>query len=377
MRTTDTATRPDTIPIGRAMLLAAGVSVVFALAVSAAVYLSMLDHGHSFPRMFGWQLSNWAYWALLAPLVLKTGERLGGPRPAPLDLALWLLAGAALIALHATMAALVTVSVRPFYPLESGTFAGALLGQLPSTVIIDMLVIGILLATGSAYAARRRARQLDIRESRLEAALARAQLDALRLEIQPHFLFNTLNSVSALIRLKQHDGALRMLIGLSDLLRAAVDQPKDQLVALTSEIDFVKRYVDLQGVRFADRLEVRYEIAEDCTGLAVPTFLLQPLVENALRHGAAPQPGRCQVEIGASADSGRLRLWVADDGAGLRQDFDLTQHAGTGLSNTRSRLAQIYGAAATFEVRAGKAAGTIVEIAFPASTPLTAPAAAT
>ena len=238
-------------------------------------------------------------------------------------------------------------------------------------------MLGILIAGGSAYAARRRARQLDLRESRLEAALARAQLDALRLEIQPHFLFNTLNSVSALIRLKEHDNALRMLIGLSDLLRAAVDQPKDQLVALTAELDFVRRYVDLQRVRFADRLDVRYDIADDCAGLAVPTFLLQPLVENALRHGAAPRPGMCHVEIGAKADSGRLRLWVTDDGAGLPRDFDLERHAGTGLSNTRSRLAQLYGAAATFEVRAGNAAGTIVEIAFPASTPLTVPAAAT
>ena len=377
MGTTAASAHADTLPIGRAMLLAAGVATVLALAVSAAVYLSMLHHGHSFARMFGWQLGNWGFWALLAPLVLKTGERLGGQRTARLDVALWLLAGLALIAMHALVAATVTVSLRPFYPLESGTFTGALLGQLPSMVIIDLLVLGILLATGSAYAARRRARQLDLRESRLEAALARAQLDALRLEIQPHFLFNTLNSVSALIRLKEHDNALRMLIGLSDLLRAAVDQPKDQLVALTSEIDFVKRYVDLQRVRFADRLDVRYEISEDCTGLAVPTFLLQPLVENALRHGAAPQTGRCHVEIGATADSGRLRLWVADDGAGLRQDFDLARHAGTGLSNTRSRLAQIYGAAATFEVRAGHAAGTIVEIAFPASTPMAVPAAAT
>ena len=372
-----TGEHADSLPIGRAMLLATGIAVVLALAVSAAVYLSMLHHGHSFVRMFGWQLGNWGYWALLAPLVLKTGERLGGPRPAPLDLALWFLAGLAIIAMHAVVAATVTVYLRPFYPLASGTFTGAILGQVPSLLIIDVMAIGILLATGSAYAARRRARQLDLRESRLEAALARAQLDALRLEIQPHFLFNTLNSVSALIRLKEHDNALRMLIGLSDLLRAAVDQPKDQLVALTSEIDFVKRYVDLQRVRFADRLDVRYEIGEDCTGLAVPTFLLQPIVENALRHGAAPQTQRCHVEIGASADSGRLRLWVADDGAGLPQDFDLTRHAGTGLSNTRSRLAQLYGAAATLEVRAGKAAGTIVEIAFPASTPLAAPAAAT
>jgi two-component system, LytTR family, sensor kinase len=366
------------LPVGRAMLLAGGVAVVLALAVSASVYLSMLNHGHSFARMFGWQIGNWGYWALLAPLVLKAGERLGGGQVARLDLALWTLAGLALMALHATVTAAFTVTVQPFYPIDNTRpFVDALVGQLPSLVVIDTLVLGILLASGSAYGARQRARQLDLRESRLEAALARAQLDALRLEIQPHFLFNTLNSVSALIRLKEHDNALRMLIGLSDLLRAAVDQPKDQLVALTAELDFVRRYVDLQRVRFADRLDVRYEIAEDCAGLAVPTFLLQPLVENALRHGAAPRPGMCHLEIGASADSGRLRLWVTDDGAGLPRDFDLDRHAGTGLSNTRSRLSQLYGAAATFEVRAGKAAGTIVEIAFPASTPLAVTAPAT
>ena len=365
------------MPLGRATLLAVSVAVLLALAVSVSVYLSMLHHGHSFARMFGWQLGNWGYWALLAPLVLRAGERLGsGPLPR-FDLALWALAGLGLLALHATVAAASTVLMQPFFPLDSNTFTGALIGQLPSLVVIDVLMLGILIAGGSAYAARRRARQLDLRESRLEAALARAQLDALRLEIQPHFLFNTLNSVSALIRLKEHDNALRMLIGLSDLLRAAVDQPKDQLVALTAELDFVRRYVDLQRVRFADRLDVRYDIADDCAGLAVPTFLLQPLVENALRHGAAPRPGMCHVEIGAKADSGRLRLWVTDDGAGLPRDFDLERHAGTGLSNTRSRLAQLYGAAATFEVRAGNAAGTIVEIAFPASTPLTIPAAAT
>ena len=367
----------DTLPLGRATLLAVSVAVLLALAVSVSVYLSMLHHGHSFARMFGWQLGNWGYWALLAPLVLRAGERLGsGPLPR-FDLALWALAALGLLALHATVAAASTVLMQPFFPLDSNTFTGALIGQLPSLVVIDVLMLGILIAGGSAYAARRRARQLDLRESRLEAALARAQLDALRLEIQPHFLFNTLNSVSALIRLKEHDNALRMLIGLSDLLRAAVDQPKDQLVALTAELDFVRRYVDLQRVRFADRLDVRYDIADDCASLAVPTFLLQPLVENALRHGAAPRAGMCHVEIGAKADSGRLRLWVTDDGAGLPLDFDLERHAGTGLSNTRSRLAQLYGAAASFEVRAGNAAGTIVEIAFPASTPLTSPAAAT
>jgi two-component system, LytTR family, sensor kinase len=367
----------EAFPIRRTLPMALGVAVLLALAVSASVYLSMRGHGHSFARMFFGQLGNWGYFALVAPAVLRAGARMGLDRFTRTRLARCGLLGLAIIAANAVVAAALTVAVRPFYPLDSGSFTNALLGQLPSVILIDSLLLGILVAGGSAYGAHRRARQLDLRESRLEAALARAQLDALRLEIQPHFLFNTLNSVSALIRLKDHDGALRMLIGLGDLLRTAVDQPRDQFVALDAEIDFVKRYVDLQRVRFADRLEVRYRIGDDCAGLAVPTFLLQPLVENALRHGAAPRPERCHVEIGARADQGRLRLWVADDGAGLPGDFDLDRHAGTGLSNTRSRLAQLYGAAATLDVRSGHAAGTIVEIAFPASTPLTVPAVAT
>ena len=245
-------------------------------------------------------------------------------------------------------------------------------------MVIDTLALGILLASGSAYGARQRARQLDLRESRLEAALARAQLDALRLEIQPHFLFNTLNSVSALIRLKEHDNALRMLIGLSDLLRAAVDQPKDQLVALTAELDFVRRYVDLQRVRFADRLDVRYA---DRRRLRRPGGA----------HVPAPAAGRERAAARGGAAAGRCVIWrsaPAPTAAACASGSPTTApacratstsiaHAGTGLSNTRSRLAQLYGAAATFEVRAGKAAGTIVEIAFPASTPLAATAPAT
>jgi LytS/YehU family sensor histidine kinase len=240
---------------------------------------------------------------------------------------------------------------------------------------MDVFVYSILVVGGSAYAGHRRARQLDLRESRLEAELARAQLHALQLEIQPHFLFNTMNSIAALIRLKDHEGALKMLLGLSDLLRTAVDRPKDQLVTLSAEVEFVKRYIDLQRTRFADRLHVHFQIGEDCHGVTVPTFLLQPIVENALRHGAARQAGTCHVQIGAAADEGRLRLWVRDDGVGLPRNFDIERDAGTGLSNTRSRLAQLYGAAASFDVRAGEAAGTIVEMAFPFSPPLGAAAA--
>ena len=349
----------ETLPIGRSMLLGSGVAIVLALAVAGSVYLSMINHGHSFTRLFGWQLGNWGFWALVSPLVLRLGSRRFS--------AMVLLLGLVLIATHDVITAALTIWIGPFYPLHPGSFVGNLIGQLPSLIVIDGFLYTLLYVGGSAYYHHRRAQQLDLRESRLEAELARAQLHALRLEIQPHFLFNTLNSISALIRLKDHDGAMKMLLGLSDLMRTTVEQPKDHLVTLSAEVEFVKRYVDLQKARFADRLQVHYQIGEDCRDVTVPTFLLQPLVENALRHGAAPRTGACHVHIGASADGDRLRIWVSDDGIGLPSGFDLERDAGTGLSNTRSRLAQLYGAAASFEVRAGDAAGTIVEMAFPFS----------
>jgi LytS/YehU family sensor histidine kinase len=143
-------------------------------------------------------------------------------------------------------------------------------------------------------------------------------------------------------------------------------------VPLAAELDFLQRYVGLQQTRFADRLKVEYLIDEQCRAIPVPTFLLQPLVENAIRHGAAPQAGACRIEIGARCDGSLLRLWVSDDGSGLPPGFDLARHAGTGLTNAQSRLRQIYGAAAVFDVKPGASSGTTIEIAFPSEPSLAA-----
>jgi len=361
--------RGGALPLGPTWLVAGSIATVVTLMVAGTVYLSMLGHGHSFARLLAWQWGSWGFWALASPLALRVGEDLAGTGPWRARLRRPALLGVLLLSANAVIGAAAMVWVVPFHPLPPPTFRAAFLGQFPAFFAIDTLVLGLLLTAGCAYSGVRRARQLDLRESRLEAELARAQLDALRLEIQPHFLFNTLNSISALIRLKDHDGALRMLLGLGDLMRAAVEQPKHHHVPLSEELAFVKRYVDLQRVRFADRLQVSYEVDEDCADLAVPAFMLQPLVENALRHGAAPRPGLCHVRIGARAEHGRLRLWVSDDGVGLPRGFDLERDAGTGLGNTRSRLAQLYGSAATLDVRALPAAGTTVEIAMPAPAP--------
>jgi signal transduction histidine kinase len=342
-------------------------AVFLALTVSGQLYLSMINHGHSFARLFSAELARWLYWPFAAPFVLRLGARLIGPRGLERrQLARAAALGVALIGLHVFFSVPFVLYLRPLWPMEpDGDWFVVAQSQLPTWIPTDLLLFVLLLVGGNAYTVFQRARRVELRESRLETELARAQLDALRLEIQPHFLFNTLNSIAALIRLRDNHAALKMLLGLSDLMRITVDRPKDHLVPLASEVDFLQRYVGLQQTRFADRLQVEYCIGEECRAIPVPTFLLQPLVENAIRHGVAPQAGSCRIEIGARCDGGVLRLWVKDEGVGLAPGFDLTRDAGTGLTNTQSRLRQIYGADATFSVKPGASSGTTIEIALP------------
>ena len=159
-----------------------------------------------------------------------------------------------------------------------------------------------------------------------------------------------------------------MLLGLSDLMRTTLERPAGQLAPLGDELSVVKSYIDLQRARFGDRLEIAYDIDDACRRLEVPTLLLQPLVENALRHGLAPQAAAGRLEIGAARRNGaELRLWVTDNGVGLPPGFDPTRDAGTGLRNTRSRIERLYGSAAALVVRPNAPAGTIVELILPAA----------
>jgi two-component system LytT family sensor kinase len=230
---------------------------------------------------------------------------------------------------------------------------------------VDLLVYGLLLVIGAGLAVYQRAQNLEARESRLEADLARAQLDALRLEIEPHFLFNSLNSIAALIRKKASDRALSMLLELSELLRAAVDGRRQHTTTLAEETAFVKRYIELQRTRFSDRLDVRYAISPESERCAVPAFLLQPVVENAFRHGFARRSGSCHLELAASVDGNHLHVSVRDDGAGLPPDFDLTEHAGTGLGNARLRLQRLYDGTAQIRLERADGGGTIAHIRLP------------
>ncbi len=326
--------RPEAIPARWIFSLTLLGSVVLSAGISAQTYLSMLGHGHSFAGILAWQLSCWSVWAIVAPIVVRHAGSLVSEgrdrRRAWIRLGLL---GTVFVAAHVALAAQFALWFQPYVPVVATGYQQAFVRQL-SVLPVDLLAYATLLLIGWALAVFRVARRLEIRESRLEAELAKAQLEALRLEIQPHFLFNTLNAISALIRLKANDRALDMLVGLSELMRHTLGRTKEQLTTLDAEIDFTKRYVDLQQARFADRLDVAYQIEESCRELAVPTFVLQPLVENAIRHGMGRQNQRCRLEVGARLEPDGLHLWVSDDGVGLAPGFNVERDAHTGLGNT-------------------------------------------
>jgi sensor histidine kinase YesM len=209
-------------------------------------------------------------------------------------------------------------------------------------------------------------RRLRARERQaliLEQRLTRARLDALTAQIRPHFLFNTLNSITTLIR-RDPEGAEKMVMQLADLLSATLRSPEEQEISLREEMDLLDSYLSIMQVRFGSRLSVERDVSSAATDALVPAFILQPLVENALEHGIARRPGPGRITVAASRNNGSLELTVGDDGPGIDVAANSAGN-GIGLANTRKRLAELYcgGASLTIDSRAGQ--GTAVRIAIP------------
>jgi len=197
---------------------------------------------------------------------------------------------------------------------------------------------------------------------RLEARLTEAQLQSLKLQLHPHFLFNTLNTITALIHVDPH-AAERMVSGLSELLRLSLRAAGEQEVPLSRELEMLEHYLQIQQVRFGDRLAVTIAVEPAAREALVPHFILQPLVENAIRHGIGPRATPGRIEISAMVADAVLRLRVRDDGIGV--PFGLPVEDGVGLGNTRSRLRSLYGARQDFSAAGDAAGGFVVDIEIP------------
>jgi LytS/YehU family sensor histidine kinase len=198
----------------------------------------------------------------------------------------------------------------------------------------------------------RRLRERELLAERLSRELTEAQLDALRMQLRPHFLFNSLNAVMALVRDQATDRADRALTLLSDVLRTTLRYGTRPRVPLKEEVAFIRNYLEIETLRFGDRLKVIYSVPDGTEQAQVPTFVLQPLVENALQHGLMDLPDGGTLEIGAERRGKNLALSVADDGVGLSPDWENRALRGVGIVNARARLNHMYGAAASLTITA-------------------------
>lgn len=317
--------------------------------------------------MFVMQLAVWLAWAALAPAVVWVGRRF------PLERNEWrkslpihLLAIALLCLAHAGMALCLA-----WWMMDVGGTVPAppLLIRLSASWLRDLpfcaLFYGLVLGTGSALDYYRQFRERELRASQLETQLAQAQLQMLKMQLHPHFLFNTLNGITGLVRDNDNAAAVQMLVGLSELLRQTLDNAGRQEVRLSEELEWLELYLQLQQMRFSDRLRVSVAAAPETLDALVPNLITQPLVENSIRHGLQQRAAPGSVFVGAQRVNDRLELSVCDDGTGLPANWQMETGAGLGLTNTVARLRQMFGGNYELVIQNRQSSGVEVKLSIP------------
>ncbi|MBM3851536.1 MAG: hypothetical protein FJ399_00110 [Verrucomicrobia bacterium] len=311
------------------------------------------------------QFGRVVMWALMAPLILKMRAKL------PLSRGHWF--GGVGFHLGMSFVVMATyylgrlVSYLLFWDEHVGGFWSAAWRNFYGRNIIDMAYYWAVLAFGYGLEIQHRFKNEELKASQLEARLVETELKALREQMRPHFLFNTLNTISVLVRENKNDEAVNLIARLSGLLRMSLDQTRVPEVTVRQEMAFLERYLEIQKARFSDRLNIGIAITPDALDARIPNLLLQPLVENAILHGIATKSEPGKVEVLGHVESGRLHLEVRDDGPGL-EDGTRRAREGVGLTNTRERIAKIYGAQGQISLRSEPGRGVSVQIILPCRT---------
>jgi len=322
---------------------------------------SLIEFGHSVII----QAPGWATWGLATAPIVRLSRRF------PLTWPIRLPALAAHVAACVTTAAAFTVAYTaiihafPFRPGKGESLPHELWSYLVSWAAVLLMAYASLVGIGHALAYAERVRHEQAEKAALQTQLVEAQLGALRMQLQPHFLFNTLNGVAMLIRGGDPGRAVEMVALLGDVLRGLLRTSSDLEAPLASELQLLRKYLEIEQIRFGDRLRVTWHVADAVTSALVPPLILQPVVENALRHGLWPRTEGGALAIAARRAGAELELEVTDQGVGLAPGFDPDRSTGVGLANVRARLARMYGADAGLEVTAGAACGVRVRLRLP------------
>ena len=290
-------------------------------------------------------LSEWWLWALLTPLVAWLARRFPlQHRVAARNAALHLFFGMA-VAIAKTLADRVVFAM----------ITGFWMYLLASTLALNLVIYGAIVTAAHGVEYYRRSRERE----HLEAQLAETRLQMLSLQLQPHFLFNTLNTIAEMVH-EDPDTADTMIAGLSGLLRRTLDLGSSQEIPLAGEIDLMSRYVEIQKARFGERLRVTVSVSEAAQHARVPALLLQPIVENAIRHGLAARLDAGRIDVNARVEGDALVIDVVDDGSGEAASLNGTERVGIG--NTRARLEAMYGGRASLTLAPAEGRGARVTI---------------
>ncbi|MFY2563432.1 sensor histidine kinase [Corallococcus terminator] len=305
----------------------------------------------------------WYCWALLTPCILAVARRVAATgKPWPVQLVLHVPPGLLFAVLHLALVA----GLRQLLLMADGGGRAAwahFTWMLSKTTDFDLLVYLSVVGLDAALGYSRRMREEAVRASMLEAQLAQAQLHLLRSQLRPHFLFNTLHAISTLMH-RDVESADRMVGQLSELLRASLERDGRHEVPLSEELELLSPYLDIERTRFSDRLQVEVDVSPEVRDALVPPLLLQPLVENAIRHGIAPRRGPGRVWVRVHRDGERLALEVGDDGVGPPVGSTELKE-GIGLGSTRARLERLHGAEQSLTWRAHAPSGFVVSLSLP------------
>lgn len=327
-------------------------------ALQTVVSMKAMGMRHAWVTLFLVTLASWLPWAVLTPAILGLLRRFRLPSRQLTSWGVHIAACLAVGAVWGIWAALLEHATNPFaYAQGAGPFKLLLTGKFLGNLIVDALLYGAIVALSMTLDAHNRLLHQHAKSARLAELLAQAQLAALRLQIEPHFIFNTLNAATGLIREKKDSEAIALIAAFGDLLRRVTERSERQFVSMAEEIEFARKYLEIQQLRFAERLRYRIDIPSALMAARVPDFIVQALVENAIKHGISKRARGGELRVAASGDGAVLTISVSNDGPPLAEPLQER----VGLSNTRQRLLALYGdhSSLTLQNHAGGVLATI------------------
>jgi hypothetical protein len=345
---------------GRDSVLAVLAWLLVSVGTATQTYLSMLDHGHSYPRLVGYNLAVWAVWGLLAPLVVRLARRVPLAPVSLRALGIHLAAALGIAVVHAAAWTELNVLIRPYDVRNIDVFGPHFVATFFVKLQLELLVYAVVAWLATAADSARRLHQRELETERLAAQLSQARLRALELQLRPHFLFNTLHAIAGLVRGGQGREAVETIVRLSELLQQTLARGDETRIPLERELALFESYVEIERVRFSDRLTVAVDVDPAARDAWIPPFLLQPLAENAVRHGIAKVDGPGALRLAVRRAGERLEIDLFNSGPSLEGEG-----RGVGLANTRARLRELYGDAAGLEL-ADEPGGVVARLRLPA-----------